>query len=172
MNDLTRVYYTTQDLNEILYQESNTSLNSAKQLLKQGVRPNSTTAEVAILRGYPRSFIQTLYKLGVNPSKVQLYTAVSHGHQDIVKFLLKYIQPTEEDLQAAIRFNYKPIIQLLLKQVQPTEKSMYLAIYTGNKALVKKLIQKGIRPTFTHLELASMSHQTEIAKFLESVLMS
>lgn len=168
---LPRVYYTTNDLNQILAQEQPNSLALGKQLLKEGVRPNSQTVEVSIYRGYPRSFIHSLYKLGVSPSQKHLTSAISYGHQDIVKYLLRMIDPSEEDLQAAIRFNYKPLIQLLLKQVQPTDQTMYLAIYTGNKALVKQLIHLGVKPTFSHLEVCQLFHQPEIAQYLESILL-
>ncbi len=168
---LPRPYYTTNDLNQILAQEQANSLALGKELLKQGVRPNSQTVEISILRGYPKSFIHTLYKLGVLPSQRHLTAAISHGHQDIVKYLLRLVDPSEEDLQAAIRFNYKPMIQLLLKQVQPTDQSMYLAIYSGNKALVKQLINLGVKPAFSHLEVCDLFHQPEIAEYLEDMLM-
>jgi hypothetical protein len=167
---LPRAYYTSNDLNQILSQEKYNSLALAKQLLRKGVLPNSKTVEISILLGYPKPFIHTLYKLGVLPSHEHLTAAISHGHQDIVKYLLRIIEPTEEDLLTSIRFNYKPIIQLLLKQVHPTDKSMYLAIYSGNKSLVKQLIQLGIKPTFSHLEFCQLFHQPEIAEYLETLL--
>ena len=168
---LTRAYYTTNDLNQILSQEHSNSLALGKQLLREGVLPNTQTVEISILRGYPKNFIHTLYKLGVLPTQKHLTSAISHGHQDIVKYLLRIVEPTEEDLLTAIRFNYKPMIQLLLKQVQPTDQSMYLAIYSGNKALVKQLIKLGVKPTFSHLEVCQMFHQPEISEYLEEILM-
>ena len=168
---LPRAYYTTNDLNQILSQEQSNSLALGKQLLREGVLPNSQTVEVSILRGYPKNFIHTLYKLGVSPSQKHLTSAISHGHQDIVNYLLRVVEPTEEDLLTAIRFNYKPMIQLLLKQVQPTDQSMYLAIYSGNKALVKQLIKLGVKPSFSHLEVCQLFHQPEISEYLEEILM-
>jgi hypothetical protein len=91
---LPRAYYSTNDLNQILSQEHSNSLALGKQLLREGVLPNTQTVEISILRGYPKNFIHTLFKLGVLPTQKHLTSAISHGHQDIVKYLLRFVEPT------------------------------------------------------------------------------
>lgn len=146
-------------------------ITQVKQMIAEGVVPNSDSVSLAIKNGWPKSFLQLCYKNGVLPSRSHLYYATKYGHKDIVEYLLRLkVQPEEYHLVTAITMNYKPIIQVLLKRVTPSSHSLHAAVSVENKALVKYLLKLGVEPTYTDLEIAEMLQNKELVVILYSII--